>query len=132
MSLIYFKRCDSCGGISDAASVPNPPGWHCLADNMHGTLATVDLCPGCLETTGLGKMLIKTVRARAVGALKSLLPEELGDVREALGYEQIVAAIEAGDYDATFERGDGIDLTAEAERVHALEKAEIEEAEVVG
>jgi hypothetical protein len=101
---------------------------------MHGTLATVDLCPTCLDSTGLGKMLVKTVRARAVGALKSLLPAELGDIREAVGFDQILEAIEAGEYDDTFERGNGIDLAAEATRAAALdqlEEAQIEDAEVV-
>lgn len=110
MSQIFFKRCDRCGRLSEGANLANPPGWHCMADMMHGTLASVDLCAPCLQETGMRGMLEKRVRDRAVGVLKKHFDrEELA----SLDMAQLVEKIEAGDYDRAFAQGDGINLDEE-------------------
>ena len=105
--------------------MPNPGGWHSLMDQMHGTMGVVDFCPDCLSFLGIGDMLTKRARDRAVGVLKQLIPVDLADMREAIGYEGIVAAIEAGEYDDAFDSGDGINLAA------ASEATRITDAELV-
>lgn len=65
MSLRYFIRCDVCREELADQDVPNPLGWHRVADYMHGTLGTVDLCPGCIEKTGLADALRRNILEKA-------------------------------------------------------------------
>jgi hypothetical protein len=107
-----MKRCNRCGQISDLANTPNPPGWQCLADTMHGTLASIDFCPSCMDEMGIGTMLRQAVRDRAVGALKAMIPDTLPELASSLHIEQIIEKIEAGEYDKDFDSGDGINFAA--------------------
>ena len=92
---------------------------------MHGTLATIDFCPECMNEMGIGDMIRQQVRDRAVGVLKQMIPAELGDLRSALGLDEIEAAVQAGDYDTAFDSGDGINLAA------AADETRIADAELV-
>src|ERR1700733_8497780 len=99
MSQIYLKRCDKCGRLSPLANTPNPAGWQCMADMMHGTLAAIDFCPDCLDEMGIRGMISQRARDRAVGVLKAMIPDSLPDIRSALGFEEIETAILEGAYD---------------------------------
>lgn len=110
MSQIYFKRCDSCGIIASQAITPNPPGWVVMADMGIGTLASFDLCATCVDAKGMRKMFTERLRGNAVGALRQMIPDALPELQAALGFDELVAAIEAGDYDAAFNSADGINL----------------------
>lgn len=107
MSQVYVKRCNKCGKVAVSPNVPNPAGWQCLADMVHGTLASFDLCPGCQSAMGIKDMLAQSVRDRASTALKSAMNREELD---AITVEALEVRVQAGEFDAAFESGDGIDL----------------------
>lgn len=110
MSQLYFKRCNRCAKISEAANTPNPPGWQCLADLVHGTLATIDICPACQENMGLRVLLAKAIRDRAVGELRAAIETDPDKMPPALDMAELENRINAGEFDAAFAAGDGINL----------------------
>lgn len=111
MSLVYFKRCDRCGKVSDAALVPNPPGWQSLSDLMHGTLAVVDICPECQDAMGIREMLLEKVRNRTVGLLRETIAiAPLVGLPPSVTIDELTDRILAGEFDEALASGDGIDL----------------------
>jgi hypothetical protein len=106
-------------------NVPNPPGWQTLADMMHGTLASIDLCPSCLEDTGLRVLMATSIRDRAVGELRKAVETDPDKMPPALNMAELEERIRNGDFDAAFASGDGIDLDAIAA------ESEIADAELV-
>lgn len=129
MSQVYVKKCDGCGNVAMIPNTPAPPGWHCLADAMHGTMVSFDICPGCLATSGFGGILTRRIRDRALGDLKNQIAEDPERYVAALPLAEIEAAIERGDWDDAFAQGDGIDLAAIASAQDELDA--IAEAEIV-
>lgn len=95
-----------------------------MADMGIGTLASFDLCGECIDKTGMRKMFTERLRGNAVGALKQMIPDALPELQAALGFDEIVAAIEAGDYDGAFNSADGINLQ-DAISEHAIAEAEL-------
>lgn len=102
-------------------NVPAPPGWHCLADAMHGTLVSFDICPACIDLSGFGGILTRRIRDRALGDLKNQIETDPDRYAKALPLADIEAAIERGDWDEAFKAGDGIDLAAIAAEQEELE-----------
>ena len=131
MSQVYVKRCDGegCGNIAFMPNVPNPPGWHCLADAMHGTMVSFDICPACIAKSGFGNILTKRIRERALGDLKNQIETDPERYAASLPLAEIEAAIERGEWDDAFAQGDGIDLQQMATEAQALEA--IAEGEIV-
>lgn len=126
MSQVYVKRCDRCNKISVCPNIPNPPGWHCLADNVHGTLASFDLCPGCLADTGLGMVLTQRIRTRALGDLKNMIETDPAKIPPTLDVAELEAAIDRGEWDNAFASGDGVDLDQLARDMEQLVAGENE------
>ena len=125
MSSVFVKKCNSCGNFAvSSPNIPNPPGWQTLADMMHGTLASIDLCPTCLEDMGLRTMLAKAIRDRAVGELRKAIETDPEHMPAAVNMAELEERIQAGEFDTAFASGDGIDLDALAEE-------EIAEAEII-
>lgn len=130
MSQLFLKRCDHCGGISEMANTPIPDGWTCLADVGMGTLASFDICAECQENMGIRKMIQSRLQARAVGQLKTLIrPAELPELAKSLHFDEIIAKIEAGEFDEAFAQGDGIDLPVTVQELE--DEATITEGELV-
>ncbi len=129
MSQVYVKKCDGCSQIALMPNIPAPPGWHCLADAMHGTMVSFDICPECSAKSGFGNILTKRIRDRALGDLKNQIEEDPERYAKALPLAEIEAAIERGDWDDAFAQGDGIDLAQIAAEQAELD--EIAEGEIV-
>jgi hypothetical protein len=127
------KKCDGCGNVALMPNTPAPPGWHCLADAMHGTMVSFDICPTCSANSGFGNILTKRIRDRALGDLKNQIESDPERYAKALPLAEIEAAIERGEWDDAFAQGDGIDLAqiaAEKAELDALTE-EITDAEIV-
>jgi hypothetical protein len=76
-------------------------------------------------------MFTQRLRANAVGALKAMIPvDDLPELAASLHFDEIIAKIEAGEYDQAFDSADGISLPDE---IAALEPAlgELVDAELV-
>lgn len=114
-------------------NIPAPPGWHCLADAMHGTMVSFDICPECSAKSGFSGILTKRIRDRALGDLKNQIEADPERYAKALPIAEIEAAIARGDWDDAFAQGDGIDLAqiaSEQDELAAI-TAEIAEDEKV-
>jgi hypothetical protein len=134
VSQVYVKKCDGCDKVAIMPNIPAPPGWHCLADAMHGTMVSFDICPECSAASGFSKILTKRIRDRALGDLKNQIESDPERYAEALPIAEIESAIARGDWDDAFAQGDGIDLAqiaAEQDELNSLAD-EITEAEIVG
>lgn len=124
MSSVYVKKCNSCGNFAvSSPNIPNPPGWQTLADMMHGTLASIDLCPTCMEDMGLRTMLAKAVRDRAVGELRKAIETDPELMPPAVNMAELEERIQNGEFDVAFASGDGINLDelADAEEITEAE-----------
>lgn len=120
MSQVFVKRCDRCHRVAVQPNNPTPPGWQCLADMQYGTLASIDICPECQQDMGLRVLLQKARSDRATGALREWLATNDELVADSINVEELVAAIERGEFDAAFDQGDGVaaeDEIAEGEIV---------------